>query len=139
MCHGVFDLVHPGHIRHLAYAKTQADLLIVSITSDVHVHKDSLRPYVPQQLRAENLAALQIVDYVIIDTEPTPIKNIEKIKPDFFVKAMSILMEKLTIKQKLRYKHLKNMEAHLFQLLVILLCHRQKLLMNLGLIYLLLK
>ena len=47
MCHGVFDLVHPGHIRHLAYAKTQADLLIVSITSDVHVHKDSLRPYVP--------------------------------------------------------------------------------------------
>ncbi len=46
LCHGVFDLVHPGHIRHLAYAKTQADLLIVSITSDVHVHKDSLRPYV---------------------------------------------------------------------------------------------
>ena len=58
MCHGVFDLVHPGHIRHLAYAKTQADLLVVSITSDMHVHKDTFRPYVPQQLRAENLAAL---------------------------------------------------------------------------------
>ena len=39
MCHGVFDLVHPGHIRHLSYAKTQADLLIVSITSDIHVIK----------------------------------------------------------------------------------------------------
>ena len=73
MCHGVFDLVHPGHIRHLSYAKTQADLLIVSITSDIHVHKDSLRPYVPQQLRAENLS-FRDCDYVIIDSQPTPLK-----------------------------------------------------------------
>ena len=108
MCHGVFDLVHPGHIRHLAYAKTQADLLIVSITSDVHVHKDSLRPYVPQQLRAENLAALQIVDYVIIDTEPTPIKNIEKIKPDFFVKGYEYIDGKVDDKTKIEIQTLKK-------------------------------
>ena len=87
MCHGVFDLVHPGHIRHLQFAKTKSSYLIVSITADLHVNKASLRPYVPQQLRAENLAALEFVDFVIIDKNPTPLTNIKKIKPDFFVKG----------------------------------------------------
>ncbi|MDC3109140.1 PfkB family carbohydrate kinase [Alphaproteobacteria bacterium] len=87
MCHGVFDLVHPGHIRHLQFAKTKSSTLIVSITADLHVDKAALRPYVPQQLRAENLAALEFVDYVIIDKNPTPLVNIKKIKPDFFVKG----------------------------------------------------
>ena len=108
MCHGVFDLVHPGHIRHLSYAKTQADLLIVSITSDIHVHKDALRPYVPQQLRAENLAALEIVDYVVIDSEPTPLKNIENIKPDFFVKGYEYIDGKLDDKTKVEIQTLKK-------------------------------
>lgn len=87
MCHGVFDLVHPGHIRHLTYTKSKSDILIVSITSDIHVKKADLRPYVPQKLRAENLAALEFVDYVLIDQNETPIDNIKKIKPDFFVKG----------------------------------------------------
>ena len=87
MCHGVFDLVHPGHIRHLQFAKTKSSILIVSITADLHVNKAELRPYVPQQLRAENLAALEFVDYVIIDKNATPLKNIQKIKPDYFVKG----------------------------------------------------
>ena len=87
MCHGVFDLVHPGHIRHLQFAKTKSSILVVSITADLHVNKAELRPYVPQQLRAENLAALEFVDYVIIDKNATPLKNIQKIKPDYFVKG----------------------------------------------------
>jgi rfaE bifunctional protein kinase chain/domain/rfaE bifunctional protein nucleotidyltransferase chain/domain len=87
MCHGVFDLVHPGHIRHLVFAKEKVSKLIVSITSDIHVKKAELRPYVPQALRAENLAALEFVDFVIIDENETPIKNLKKIKPDFFVKG----------------------------------------------------
>lgn len=87
MCHGVFDLVHPGHIRHLTYTKSKSNILIVSITSDIHVKKADLRPYVPQRLRAENLAALEFVDYVIIDKNETPIENIKKLKPDFFVKG----------------------------------------------------
>ena len=87
MCHGVFDLVHPGHIRHLSYAKSKTNKFIVSITSDYHIKKAELRPYVPQNLRAENLAALEFVDYVIIDSNETPIKNISKIKPDYFVKG----------------------------------------------------
>jgi len=87
MCHGVFDLVHPGHIRHLSYAKSMSDKLIVSITSDIHVKKAELRPYVPEKLRAENLAALEFVDYVVIDKNETPNINLKKIKPDFFAKG----------------------------------------------------
>jgi cytidyltransferase-like protein len=72
MCHGVFDLVHPGHIRHLVYAKEKADILIASLTADAHITKANYRPFVPEDLRALNLAALEMVDYVIIDPNPTP-------------------------------------------------------------------
>lgn len=87
MCHGTFDVVHPGHIRQLIYAKTKGDILLVSVTVDRHLQKGELRPYVPQELRALNLAAFEIVDYVIIDQNPTPIENILKLQPDFFVKG----------------------------------------------------
>lgn len=94
MCHGVFDLVHPGHIRHLTFTKSKSSILIVSITSDIHVKKAELRPYVPQKLRAENLAALEFVDYVLIDKNETPIENLKKIKPDFFVKGYEYITAK---------------------------------------------
>lgn len=87
MCHGTFDLVHPGHIRHLIYAKSKADLLITTLTADTHIQKANFRPFVPQELRAMNLAALEAVDYVVIDENPTPIENIKVIKPDFFAKG----------------------------------------------------
>ena len=87
MCHGTFDLVHPGHLRHLAFARSQGDLLIVSITTDEHVTKADMRPYVPEELRALNLAALQLVDYVVIDREPNPIDLIGLLQPDVFVKG----------------------------------------------------
>ena len=67
MCHGVFDVVHPGHVRHLLYAKSKADLLVASITADKHITKGLHRPHVPQDLRAINLAAFEMVDYVVID------------------------------------------------------------------------
>lgn len=87
MCHGVFDVVHPGHLRHLVYAKSKADLLVVSITSDQHIDKGKYRPHVPHDLRAQNLAALEAVDFVIIDTNPNPLANVAAIKPDFFAKG----------------------------------------------------
>ena len=108
MCHGVFDLVHPGHIRHLQFAKKQASKLIVSITADLHIEKASLRPYVPQNLRAENLAALEFVDFVIIDKNPTPISNIKKIKPDFFVKGQEYLGGEVNPKTAEEIKVLKS-------------------------------
>ncbi len=50
MCHGTFDLVHPGHIRHLMYAKSKADVLVASLTGDAFIQKAHYRPFVPQQL-----------------------------------------------------------------------------------------
>lgn len=87
MCHGTFDLVHPGHIRHLMYARSKAGLLIASLTCDAHIKKANFRPFVPQQLRAMNLAALEVVDYVIIDDNPTPLENIGFLQPDYFAKG----------------------------------------------------
>jgi rfaE bifunctional protein kinase chain/domain len=87
MCHGTFDLVHPGHVRHLLFAKSKGDILVTSLTSDVHISKANYRPFVPQQLRAMNLAALEVVDYVVIDEKPTPLDNIAYLQPDYFAKG----------------------------------------------------
>lgn len=87
LCHGVFDVVHPGHIRHLAYAKSRADVLVVSITCDRWVEKGAYRPHVPESLRALSLAALEMVDFVLIDKNKTPIENLKILKPDFFAKG----------------------------------------------------
>ncbi|MCW5744767.1 MAG: adenylyltransferase/cytidyltransferase family protein [Alphaproteobacteria bacterium] len=87
MCHGTFDIVHPGHIRHLLYARDKGDVLVVSLTCDEHILKANYRPHVPEDLRAMNLAALEMVDHVIIDRNATPIENIRLIQPDFFVKG----------------------------------------------------
>ena len=87
MCHGVFDVVHPGHLRHLLYAKSKADILIASVTADRHITKGQNRPHVPQDLRALSLAAFDFVDYVLVDHNATPIENLKKIKPNFFAKG----------------------------------------------------
>lgn len=87
MCHGVFDVVHPGHVRHLLYAKTKAEILVASITADRHISKGQHRPHVPQELRALNLAAFEMIDYVIVDKNATPIENISLLQPDFFAKG----------------------------------------------------
>jgi len=98
MCHGVFDVVHPGHLRHLIYAKSKADVLIASLTADVHISKGKYRPHVPQELRAINLAAFEIVDYVLIDSEATPLKNLGLIKPDIFAKGYEYQSSGLPLK-----------------------------------------
>ena len=86
-CHGVFDLVHPGHIRHLAYCKSKADILIVSITPDKFIKKGIYRPLVPEKIRASNLSVLELVDYVVIDKFRFPYNIINKIKPHYFAKG----------------------------------------------------
>ena len=87
MCHGTFDIVHPGHVRHLLYAKSKADILVVSLTGDAHISKAAFRPFVPEDLRAMNLAAFEMVDFVVIDPEPKPLANLQIIQPDFFAKG----------------------------------------------------
>ena len=100
MCHGTFDVVHPGHVRHLMYAKGKADILIASLTCDAHIAKANFRPFVPEELRALNLAALEMVDYVIVDHNPTPLANLAVIKPDFFAKGYEYVSSGLHPKTK---------------------------------------
>lgn len=86
-CHGVFDLLHPGQIRHLESAKHEGDILIVTITQDKYVGKGSGHPYFNQRLRAESIAALQCVDYVAINKWSTAVETIKKLKPDIYAKG----------------------------------------------------
>ena len=108
MCHGTFDVVHPGHIRHLFYAKSKAKYLIASLTSDRHIEKANYRPFIPEELRAINLAALEMVDYVLIDEEPTPINNIKTIKPDYFAKGFEYGNKGINIKTSEEIKILES-------------------------------
>ena len=87
LCHGNFDVVHPGHVRHLMYAKSKGDILIVSVTADKYIKKGIYRPFVPENLRALNLAVFEMVDYVIIDNNEKPLTNLSLLKPDFFAKG----------------------------------------------------
>lgn len=95
ICHGTFDIVHPGHVRHLLYAREKADILVASITNDAHIKKANYRPFIPQQLRAMNLAAIEVVDYVIIDDHPTPIENLKFLQPDLFGKGFEYSRENI--------------------------------------------
>lgn len=86
-CHGCFDIVHPGHIRHLRFARAQGDLLLVSITPDALVGKGAGRPLIPQELRAENLAELDCVDWVHVAGEATAVELLDAVRPDIYIKG----------------------------------------------------
>ncbi len=86
---GVFDLLHPGHVRYLQEARALGDLLIVGLNADESVrrNKGPQRPINPQDERAELLAALQCVDGVVIFSEDTPADIIGLVQPDILVKG----------------------------------------------------
>jgi cytidyltransferase-like protein len=75
-----------GHIRYLQRAKKEGDILFVSVTADKYVNKGPGRPVFNQQIRAENLAALECVDYVLISNDMTSIPVIENLKPTIYAK-----------------------------------------------------
>jgi rfaE bifunctional protein nucleotidyltransferase chain/domain len=87
LCHGVFDLVHMGHIRHLEAARQEGDVLIVTVTADRFVNKGPGRPIFGQEVRAEMLAALEYVDYVGINHGPDAESLLDIIRPDVYVKG----------------------------------------------------
>lgn len=87
MCHGVFDVIHYGHILHFEEAKKMGDKLIISITSDKFVKKGFNRPFFDLNVRMSTIAALGIVDYVVPSEYATSIKNIKLIKPDVYCKG----------------------------------------------------
>ena len=86
-CHGCFDIVHPGHIRHLRQAKGSGDILLVTITGDESWTKRAGAPLIPQELRAENLAELDCVDWVCIEPRPTAVELLAEVQPDVYVKG----------------------------------------------------
>jgi rfaE bifunctional protein nucleotidyltransferase chain/domain len=87
MCHGVFDLLHIGHIRHFENAKQNGDVLVVTLTPDQFVNKGTNRPAFTGSLRAEALAALDVVDYVAINKWPTAVETLRLIHPDVYCKG----------------------------------------------------
>jgi cytidyltransferase-like protein len=86
-CHGCFDPMHVGHIKHLQAARRMGGVLVVTVTPDAHVAKGEGRPVFTERLRAESLAALDCVDFVGIDREPTAATAIRLLRPHYFVKG----------------------------------------------------
>jgi len=86
---GCFDLLHPGHVRYLTAARSLGDCLVVGLNDDAGTRrlKGPARPYLTLAVRAELLAALKPVDYVVPFTEDTPLALIEKLRPDVLVKG----------------------------------------------------
>ncbi len=86
-CHGCFDLLHLGHMKHFEAAKKAADVLIVTITPDRYVNKGPGRPVFNEMLRMESIAALEAVSYVALNKWETAVKTIELLKPTLYVKG----------------------------------------------------
>ncbi|HWB19166.1 MAG TPA: adenylyltransferase/cytidyltransferase family protein, partial [Phycisphaerales bacterium] len=87
LCHGCFDIVHPGHVRHLQQAARLGDRLLVTVTGDTLVAKGTGRPLIPQELRAENLAELSCVSWVAINPSPNAADLLDRIRPNVYVKG----------------------------------------------------
>lgn len=86
-CHGCFDVVHPGHVRYLKFARSLGDVLLVTVSGDDAVGKGYDRPYIPEQLRMENLAAFEFVDLVSLAGESWGGPVLEAVQPDVYVKG----------------------------------------------------
>jgi rfaE bifunctional protein kinase chain/domain/rfaE bifunctional protein nucleotidyltransferase chain/domain len=87
LCHGVFDLLHIGHINHFKEAKIFGDVLVVSLTSDLFVNKGPQRPAFNENLRVQAIAALDVVDYVVLNSTPTAVNIIRQLRPNIYCKG----------------------------------------------------
>ena len=94
LCHGVFDLLHIGHIKHFEEAKTFGDVLIVTITPDSFINKGPNRPAFNEHLRLEALQALECVDYISINKWKTATQTIRTIKPHIYCKGPDYKLHK---------------------------------------------
>ncbi|MBD5516685.1 MAG: adenylyltransferase/cytidyltransferase family protein [Lachnospiraceae bacterium] len=111
LCHGVFDLIHPGHIIHLQQAKQMADILVVSITAAEFVRKGPGRPYFNDEMRLKVLEALECVDYVMLSEGYTVDDIVESVEPDLYIKGEEYAKEseditgKMTAERELVEQH----------------------------------
>jgi rfaE bifunctional protein nucleotidyltransferase chain/domain len=95
LCHGRFDLLHPGHIKHFESAKNLCDILFVSFTADsfVKIWRGPNRPIFNEKLRAYMIANIRCVDYALIATYPTGVEMINKLAPSVYIKGVDCILE----------------------------------------------
>jgi rfaE bifunctional protein kinase chain/domain len=89
--HGIFDLIHPGIVRHLNEARSQGDVLVVTVVKDKDVRRGSGRPIFQEALRAENVSSLEQVDYVCLVDDEIPFQCVKMIRPQVFAKGRAYL------------------------------------------------
>src|SRR3989344_518944 len=109
LCHGCFDLMHPGHIKYFQAAKRMGDILVVTVSPDRYVDKGPGRPVFNETLRAESIAALECVDYVAINKWPTAEETLRLLKPNIYVKGQEFAsLKDKTGKLQKEYQVLKE-------------------------------
>ena len=107
LCHGVFDVLHIGHINHFNSAKKLGDVVVVSVTPDKYVNKGPNRPIFSLKLRMQTLAALKNIDYVTANISDTAIYPIINLKPNIYCKGQDYKDSKLDVTGNIK-KELKN-------------------------------
>ncbi|KAF0143594.1 MAG: cytidyltransferase [Nitrospirae bacterium] len=114
LCHGCFDLMHPGHIKYFQAARNMGDILVVTLTPDIYIDKGPGRPVFNQDLRAESIAALECVDYVAVNKWPTAEETLRLLRPDIYVKGQEFEnLEDKTGKIQKEYEVLKEIGAEM--------------------------
>lgn len=93
LCHGTFDLLHAGHVKHLQQARQMGDVLVVTLTADAFVNKGPNRPVFSESIRSETMSALQVVDFVALNFTETSENIIKILKPDIYVKGEEYAQE----------------------------------------------
>ena len=94
LCHGVFDLIHIGHIKHFLSAKKFGDILVVSLTPDIFVNKGPGRPIFSEKLRIEFLNNISVIDHIVLNNSPTSVNLINLLKPDVYCKGSDYKIHK---------------------------------------------
>lgn len=87
LCHGCFDILHFGHVRHFEAARRLADVLVATVTPDRFVHKGPNRPVFPEEQRAEVIAGLRAIDWVAVNEWDGAIETIHSVRPNVFIKG----------------------------------------------------
>ena len=87
LCHGVFDLLHIGHISHFQEARNYGDIIVASVTSDKYVNKGPDRQAFNEHQRLKALASLEYIDYVVLNNSPTAIPAINELRPNIYCKG----------------------------------------------------
>ena len=111
LCHGVFDLLHLGHINHFNEAKRNCEILIVSVTQDKYVSKGPGRPVFNQKQRMEALSNLVSIDFVVLSDEQSAVQIINSIKPNLYFKgpdyknSQDDITQKILIEKEILYKN----------------------------------